>query len=479
VTRPLALGLLALAWLACAPDDTRPSIVLVVVDTLRADAVSAYGVVEGTTPGMDLLAAEGLRYARAYAPSSWTIPSHASLFTGLGVERHGTGLAGQSSLPERLVTVAERLSEAGYQTAAFAENMIVSDAFQLLQGFAYRRTNRLHRKGVNDAPLDHYVTIDLEQQIQSWLGRRDPSRPFFVFVNVYDAHSPYEVRDENPWVPAGASPSELGRFAAKPEDHLCSKLPSKRDRELLRGLYLGDVFAADAEVKAFLAKLSDAETTRDLITVITSDHGEFFGEGQLMGHEFGLRHGGLHIPLIVHGLPGIEPGSIETPVSLVDVSASVLAWAGIDPPAGLSGTPLPTSSRPPGEASRALRSAYSDSLTIIPEAWGDRLVPVDRETPRVACGPEHKVFGGMASLIDYPYKFNWFERYPPELYDLRWDTDEESDLAAHQPEQVARLTRDLADFVAAVGFGGEERQPEELPSLEAVEALRALGYIDE
>ena len=472
------LSWLAVVCLACAPVDERPSILLLVVDTLRADAVSAYGASEGTTPTIDSLAAQGLLYSRAYAPAPWTIPSHASLFTGFGIEVHGTGLAGQSSLPERFVTLAERLSASGYETAAFTENMIVSDAFQLLQGFSYRRSTVLKRME-QDAPIDHLVTIDLEAQIRRWLGKRDTRKPFFAFVNIFEAHSPYTVREENPWVPAGASPSEVRRFASKPETHLCSQLPSERDRAILRGLYLGDVFAADALIAGLRGKISAAETKRDLITIVTSDHGEFFGEGELMGHEFGLRHGGLHIPLVVHGLTGVEPASIDTPVRLVDVTASVLTWAGAEAVPKIAGRPLPTSASPASGEPRALRAAYSDSVTVIPEVWGDTIVSEDREKPRAACGPRDKVFGGMASLIDYPYKFNWFERYPPELYDLRWDTDEQSDLSGHQPELVSRFSREIADFIAATGLADPERQPEVSPSREQVEALRALGYIDE
>jgi len=473
-----ALNWLAAACLACTPGDQRPSILLVVVDTLRADAVSAYGASEGTTPTIDSLAAQGLLYSRAYAPAPWTVPSHASLFTGLGIEAHGTGLAGQSALPERFVTLAERLSGAGYETAAFSENMIVSDAFQLLQGFSHRHSTVLKRME-QDAPVDHLVSIDLGVQIPRWLAERDTRKPFFAFVNIFEAHAPYTVRDENPWVPAGASLSEVRRFAAEPEIHLCSRLPSERDRAILRGLYLGDVFAADALIAALRAQIYSAETERQLITIVTSDHGEFFGEGELMGHEFGLRHGGLHIPLVVHGLPGVEPASIDMPVRLVDVTASVLAWAGVEAVGEIAGRPLPTSASPQAGEPRALRAAYSDSVTVMPEIWGDTLVPEDRETPREACGPHDKVFGGMASLIDYPYKFNWFERYPPELYDLRWDTDEQSDLSGHQPELVSRFGRELADFIVATGLDDPERQPEVPPSREQVEALRALGYIDE
>ena len=105
------------------------------IDTLRADAVSAYGAVEGTTPSFDALASRGLLYERAYAPSPWTLPSHASLLTGFEVDRHGVGVAGRMGLRAEFTTLAERLSEAGYQTVGFSENPLVSDLFGFDQGF--------------------------------------------------------------------------------------------------------------------------------------------------------------------------------------------------------------------------------------------------------------------------------------------------------------------------------------------------------
>ena len=128
---PLAILGLAIGAIASAcspPVDVSPSILLVVIDTLRADAVSAYGAVEGTTPFVDSLAAAGLRYQRAYAPSPWTLPSHATLFTGLWPERHGVGVGGRMLLPEGLPTLAERMGQAGFETVGFSENPIVGTA---------------------------------------------------------------------------------------------------------------------------------------------------------------------------------------------------------------------------------------------------------------------------------------------------------------------------------------------------------------
>ncbi len=140
----LITGLLAGPVAADASSDRRPSILLLVVDTLRADAVAAYGKLQGTTPRLDGLASEGLLYRNAYASAPWTIPSHATLFTGLRPDEHRVAMPGQGTLPESFTTIAERLGEAGYQTAALSENMAVSDLFQLLQGFEFRKTQELY-----------------------------------------------------------------------------------------------------------------------------------------------------------------------------------------------------------------------------------------------------------------------------------------------------------------------------------------------
>jgi arylsulfatase A-like enzyme len=481
----LAAWLLLAASLACGSDsDTRPSVVLIVIDTLRASAVSAYGVEQGTTPNIDALAARGHRFSRALATAPWTLPSHASLLTGVGVDRHRVGTPGQLSLDEELVTLAERFSAAGYETAAFSENMLVSDVFHQLQGFRWKRVTRVFRKG-EGVPLDVHWQLHLETRLAEWLAQRDPEQPFFLFINLFDAHSPYTVRDENPWVPPDAIVTELERFSERPEERLCGALPEPRDLEILKGLYLGDVAAADRKVEMVLEQVAASQNGRPTIHVVTSDHGELFGERRLLGHEFNVREAALHVPLIVEGVGEVEgvsgaaPGVVDAPVSLLDIAPSLLAWTGLPPDPTLDGRVLPLFHGAGGDPSeRSFFGAYSDDFVVAPEEWAGVLGFFSKDLPRRACGPEDKVFGAMASMLRYPFKLHWYERYPSELYDLSWDPEEQSEISAHRPEVVEALSEELSRFVAAAGLEGGDPDGRVTPREDEIEALRALGYID-
>jgi arylsulfatase A-like enzyme len=473
----LTLGLLAGFSIACSGPDSRPSVVLIVADTLRADAVSAYGAVEGTTPHLDALAAEGLRYTQVYSPSPWTIPSHASLFTGQGIDRHRVGMHGRLSLPEEFVTLAERFQEAGYETAAFSENMLVGDVFQLLQGFRYRRVTSLVKKGVEGLPLDVLWTVEPALHIPEWLESRPAGQPFFLFVNLFDPHSPYTVRDENPWVPADSTLDEMGRHAEKPERLLCGAAPSRRELDILRGLYLGEVAETDRKIEKILDDVQRLGGASKVISVVTADHGELFGDRKLLGHEFNLRQGALHVPLIVNGVD-VPPAVLDDAVTLVDIAVSIIQWAGLEADPSMDGRPLPVSVASKRPEARPVLSAYSDDFEIDPEDWAGVILPFDKDISRASCGSDDKVFGGMASIIDYPFKYQWFELYPPELYDLSWDPEEKSDQSLHQPDVATRLASRLEGFLDAAWLTSAPSEPVDGVGPAEAEALKALGYID-
>ena len=182
--------------------------------------------------------------------------------------------------------------------------------------------------------------------------------------------------------------------------------------------------------------------------------------------------------LIVHGLAGIEPASIGQAVGLEDVAPSILRWAGLDVPVDLPGRPLPQTAAPARAADRSLLSAFDDRMLSPPgepePPKGRRRKALD-EGFRFSCGATDRVWGRMAVLIRYPYKYHWFERYPPELYDLSWDPGERSNQLALQPELAEKLAAEMQTAVERLAepeFSSPEASPE------AIELLRALGYVE-
>jgi len=476
--RPELLGLAVVLGLLCtSPSNAaeRPSVLLLVVDTLRASAVSAYGDADGTTPELDALAREGILYRRAYAPAPWTLPSHATILSGLRIDQHRVSMPGRNMLPEDILTLAERMQAAGYETAAFSENPVVSDLMQLLQGFEHRRTG-------NDAN-GRKIEMDAAREVERWVASRDVERPYFVFVNLLDPHAPYVVRSENPFVPSSADRNEIANRPENIKGLICGAVPDARQLAILKGLYLGDVHQADAKVGRILRALRRHAPQSRLLTIATSDHGEYFGEDKLMGHQFGLHAAVLHVPMIVHGLPGVSPAAIDKTVGLEDIAPSILEWTAVDDEASGLGQPLPRRQGDAGATERIVFSAYVDASHWLQIPWltyaeGREGAKRARNRKRQFCGPSDRVFGPMASIIRYPFKLRWYERYPPELYDLRWQSGERSNRARYEPEQVKQLSELIEPYLHGVGLKGEPaRDPQELPE-EALEALRELGYLE-
>ena len=467
----LASSLATLCGCSQTASPVRPSILLVVIDTLRADAVSAYGAQDGTTPTLDALAADGRLYTRAYSPSPWTLPSHASLFSGAAIDEHGVGLHGRVVLPAGVRTLAERLQAVDYETAAFSENALVSPLFGFEQGFDHFAV----RGAEEQFAANRSLVIDGREEVAGGLERRDPSRPFFVFLNLYDPHEPYVVRRDNPFLPTGATTAQGKRAGAggRTSHRICERLPGPAEVALLRGLYLGDVAAADRKLATVLELLRAAAPSR-LLTVVTSDHGEHFGEHRLLDHEFSVREAVLHVPLVVHGA-GLAPERVEQPVELRDVTRSVLDWAGADT-AGIEAAGLPSGAAAESTPPASLLAVYSDTRMRLPADFDATVSEQKREAKRETCGAEDRVFGDMVAVTRFPFKLNWYERYPSELFDLREDPGEQVPRGAERREVFAALEEQAREFVERTGLGGG-RVVEPLSS-DAEEALRNLGYLD-
>jgi len=445
---------------ACQRSAPRPSIVLVVLDTTRADAVSAYGSVKGSTPTVDALARTGLLYEHAFSNANWTLPSHASLFTGLLPSQNGVQ-GGTDALGD-LPTVADLLGQAGYETVGVSENPWLGPNNPMAKRFErFQRADK-----------------DLVGDVEQWLRSRTDARPFFLFLNIMDSHGPYKLRERNPFLPAGVTRQQarevlkvLGRGL---HEYLCTATPEQWDMTVLRALYLGNVQAADAKLGRVLAQLEPVRQAGPVIVIVTSDHGEYFGEQSLIEHEIGVGNAVLHVPLVVNGLVDTPPARIAAPVQLVDLMPSMLHWAGAPVPPNLAGEVLATA-EPARPRTRPIVAEFHEYRLSDPSLTpGARAV---EEGKWRNCGPEDRVSGDMRALLDFPYKLIAYTKYPPALFDVRADPREQHDMARGQPETLAKLSAELTALLPALAL----REPAPKAQLDAaeIERLRALGYLAE
>lgn len=298
-----------------------PNIVLITLDTVRADHLSAYGYARPTTPNLDRLAAQGVLFENAYSPSSWTLAAHASIFTGLLPHQHGANWS--VPLEDYPATLAEILRSKGYETAGFTANRYFGQAgWGMSQGFKLYKddsTFALHGLAVTLLgrallePLYEYFASDyffdrrgaatVDQEVYHWLAHRS-RRPYFLFINYFDAHNPY-------WAPGsyrrlfGATPMYLESFF-KGATEIPRPLSGPERAELVNG-YDNCIAYLDSQIGDLLQSLRAQPDWSDTIVIITSDHGEGFGEHGTYGHGFDLYRDVLRVPLIVLGT-GIPHG---------------------------------------------------------------------------------------------------------------------------------------------------------------------------
>lgn len=421
-----------------------PNVILIVLDTLRADRLGAYGSTTGRTPFLDRWAAHSVVYERAYAPSSWTVPSIASLFLARYPSEHQ--LSGwQAVLPPEDLTIAESLQQHGFQTAGFSANLQVSSKNGFDQGFEEFRLLLAPDFGKGDA-------TQLNEAVSAWLEHADDrNRPFFLYLQYMEPHAAYrshsEVSSEQQ-----ASDAELGKRllsgalaassgVAKPWSFDSSEVGR------LRELYDGELAYLDARLAEIFAQLEKHGALRHALVVITADHGEDFGEHELFVHGTSLFEPSIHVPLIVR-LPGrTEPERVPFPVELAGLAPAVLRELSVPIPPAFHVPALP---RDPGTGSLDHRYAYSELMQTTPGAL---------QLQRYAIvGATHKLL--VTPNDQYLY------------YDLTSDPAEAHPLAA--PAFAAELRQVLADYTRAMGTP----MPRATAPLDATtrERLRSLGY---
>lgn len=469
---------LVLALAGCtASTGPRPNVLIVVIDTLRADRVSCYGYERPTTPHIDALCARGVRFENASSTSSWTVPAHASLFTGLFPILHGATqehvrLTGSAS------TLAEILGAHGYATFAASDNPLVGPGTGLDRGFdtfveTWRDTEERHP--------DPYLHPNLEA-VTRFLAGLEPDRPFFVFANYIEPHGPYAPPEPHrsqflsPDTDPALVRSTLRRNAAG--YYLDPGSISAREFAVLNDLYDGEVARVDALVGALVDSLERSGHADDTLLVITSDHGENIGDHGHFRHVFSLYRTTVRIPLILILPDGRRAGEVRSePVGLVDLFATVLRQCGIEPPTGaISGRDILGD---PGE--HPIFAEYYYPLQVL-----DLFSPDALEAKREIFEPYlHR----LRSVEAGDWRFVWSSSGRHALFDLARDPEELRNLAGtpDSAEIEHRLRALLDGFVERAG--GEPPLPAELQSnsgrpaafddldSESARRLRELGYI--
>ncbi len=379
----------------------KPNVLLVIWDTVRSDHLTPYGYALDTTPRLAELAAESIVYERAISPGMWTIPSHASIFTGIPVSGHGAK-ASHKWLDERFITMAEWLGQHGWDSYLFSANPFVSKDTNMSQGFdrfeapwskRWRgKTTKVTQGKIlpDDAsnPMGpKYVRTEISsgreadkskdagpvtaEALGAWLDSRErKDEPFFATLNYMEAHVP-------------RLPSLEARQALFNEDEIAAQLSTDQDLTVLLAHTVGvQDFSAEriaTVATTYDASLRDLDTSTgalfdllqergildDTIVIVTSDHGEHLGEHHRFGHKYSVYNPLIHVPLIVRYPKGLQPARVSTVVSTLDIFATVTELAGLELPAGTSSHSLLHPDELPGQAFSELMEPTPQALKRI------------------------------------------------------------------------------------------------------------------
>jgi len=442
----MAAGLLALA-LACSNGaPAPPDVVIVTLDTTRVDHLSTYGYERDTSPSLDRLARESVTYTRAWSTSSWTLPAHASLFTGLYPASHGAhfDLAGRVGLgelragvlDERFETLAEGLAAAGYQTAAFVSGPWLLPSLGLLQGFAHVDAKLT---GIEGRRADSVTDAAL-----AWLESAPSDQPLFLFVNYFDPHEPYDPPPG--FDDLGHARDPFSRKAWWVEAMAGREPVTPAERQILIDRYDGEIRAMDRQLGRLLDAISRRPRGEDALIVVAADHGESFGEQGQWVHNTCLCEEQVRIPLVVRYPDRRGAGSTDdAPIQLVDVAPIVSAATGVALAAGNQGLP-------PGERKRAFVELHPSGANIALYGEGQRRV--------------------LNGVIEWPHKLLVSDRGEREWLEL--DGTVERPARPADPEAHA-LEQALEDHQRQLG-SARVRHP--VVDDDTRESLRALGYVE-
>jgi arylsulfatase A-like enzyme len=502
--RPLWLLIPSLACFAlaagCDSSETadRPNIVFVVWDTVRADHLSLYGYQRPTTPFLDEWAQGAHVYENCISVGSTTVPSHASMFTGLLPTEHGTSNE-KYVLSDKFETLAELLRAAGYGTYMFSANPFVSqwkENASLTQGFdtvehpwskryydrairitlskvkPYDRSNPLAERIRTGKPLIHWnvkASGELAQQgVKSWLEQQDPDRPFFIFLNYMEAHAPLLPSDEHRL--KMMSPDQV-RASYNVDRHFMAVWSyvfgledyTPEEIALTAATYDAAILELDILFQNLIEALDADGRLGNTIVVLLGDHGDHLGEHHMLDHQFSVYEPLMRIPLVIRYPKRFPPGRDSRPVTNLDLFPTLLELAGLQSPVPTKGISLlHTPDRRPrlGECPHPmygpLRRILKDYPDFDPRPWSRSL----------------------RAYYDEPYKFIQGSDGRNELYNLVEDPGELRNLIDTQPELASCLEADVRSYLGTPSPGAASAStPQHQLTPEEIQGLEELGYV--
>jgi len=421
----------------------KPNIILITLDTTRADRLGCYGYRRQTSPNIDKLAEESVLYTRAIAPSSWTLPSHASLFTGKFTSSHGArydpdgpllltnAIRGPKSwdayrargLAQNEVTLAEVLKETGYTTAAVVGGPWMKRVFGLNKGFDYYNDSQI---STVNGRLANQVTASA----LNWL-KRTREKEFFLFLNYFDPHGPY-----NP--PEGFAL----RFLPK-NTNFAGRKPILAETN---ALYDAEILYMDHYIGQLLQKLRAENLYDNSLIIVTSDHGELFGEHGKFGHGNYLYQEELHVPLFIKYPTGeVLPKRTDLRLQLTDILPMICERVGITIPENIQGT-SPSQIKHP----------------IIAETY-----PL----------PHFTKDGSWQSIFEGDFKFIRNSKDQHMLFNLKNDPEENVNIIGQDSKRTERMMTQLKQYLAKLPKPGPA-VPAGEPDDQTKEALKSLGYVN-
>jgi len=459
----------------------RPNIVLVILDTVRYDYTSLelkFGEKMDLTPHLKSLASKSTVFPNSWSNAPWTVPAHASMFTGLLPAQHAC-TSKQVYLDKRFPTIAEILNKSGYETTAFFSNpWLNNEATGLMRGFQTIEEVWVGGLSKLSRGMGNQGGVLINQNIQKWLKNRTQKKPFFLFVNYLEAHLPYDPHLEY---------REKHLKNLKPDDSISIKWAhefnaglyeaDKVDWKKVREMYAGDVNTADNLLGVLLQMLKEFGVYDKTVIIVTSDHGENLGEHGLMEHQFSVHENVLLVPLVIRA-PGIlKQGINHQPVMLSDLFDTIIELAGAEYTADadvdaatdtdtvFSHSLIPAKGTTQSERRRYIVSEYAG-------APGGLLEHLKHLNPQLDTTPLSLAY---KTVTDGEWRFTISSDAKRMLYNLDKDPQQTIDYSSMYPEIANEMEGYLENIFSILKQAADKpaRQLDE----ETKKKLKSLGYI--